>query len=246
MDACGARKLSEAGDVGPRGVAGTIPGLHGAASSRDLRLGKPDHRAIKEAPNPPSSSSSTLCERAVEALEEIDRAVLLLDTHGVVQHMNRLAQAMVSRGHGLAVQRGRLTLAAAADTAAFGRCLEHRSESLLLRTGGECPAHRAYVVHVIPHPGPGASGGFTVFIYEPPGKQRQVHVGILRELYGLTAAEARLANALYLGQTLQVAAMTGGISVNTAKSVLKKIFLKCEVGSQAELLQLLALGPKSP
>ncbi len=89
-----------------------------------------------------------------------------------------------------------------------------------------------------------ASAGFCVFIHEPLGRQRPVPVQVLKELYGLTAAEARLVNSLYVGQSLQSAAATGGISLNTAKTVLKHVFVKCEVSSQAELLQLLALGPR--
>jgi DNA-binding CsgD family transcriptional regulator len=82
-------------------------------------------------------------------------------------------------------------------------------------------------------------------VHEPLGKQRPVPTQVLRGLYDLTAAEARLANALYMGQSLQSAAGTGGISHNTAKTVLKRVFVKCEVGTQAELLQLLSLGPRT-
>ena len=52
-------------------------------------------------------------------------------------------------------------------------------------------------------------------------------------------------NALFVGMSLRTAAGQAGITLNTAKSTLKKVFAKCAVGSQAGLLQLLALGPRT-
>jgi DNA-binding CsgD family transcriptional regulator len=171
--------------------------------------------------------------------------VLLLDADGVVQFMNRAARVLISRGHGLSLRKHRLTFASASAQAAFEACRAGKRASLVLRAGGPNHAHRPYSVLLSPLESPDGAVGFCVFIHEPIGKQRPVPAQVLRQLYGLTAAEARLVNALYMGQSLQSAAATGGISHNTAKSVLKRVFVKCEVGSQAELLQLLALGPRA-
>jgi DNA-binding CsgD family transcriptional regulator len=72
-----------------------------------------------------------------------------------------------------------------------------------------------------------------------------VAASVLRQLYGLTPAEARLANELFGGQSLAESAKISGISVNTAKSMLKRIFTKCAVHSQSELLLLFSLGPRT-
>jgi DNA-binding CsgD family transcriptional regulator len=64
----------------------------------------------------------------------------------------------------------------------------------------------------------------------------------LRDLHGLTEAEAKVASALFMGRSTKEAALSLGISVNTVKAHLKGIFRKCGVRSQAELSQLLALG----
>jgi DNA-binding CsgD family transcriptional regulator len=183
-------------------------------------------------------------DAAFATLEKLNRGVLLLGADGTVRFMNRTARAMLNRGHGLSLRKGRLTFAGADATEALDACVEQMTGSLLLRVGGPNHAHGAYSVLVSPLESRDEPNGFCVFIHEPPGKQRPVPAQVLRQLYGLTAAEARLANALYVGQSLQSAAGTGGISRNTAKTVLKRVFVKCEVGSQAELLQLLALGPR--
>jgi DNA-binding CsgD family transcriptional regulator len=186
-----------------------------------------------------------LRDAAFAALDKLHRGVVLLDADGVVQHMNRAARAMLSRGHALSLRQSRLAFADAGDAAVFERCLEHKIASRLLRIGGPNHADRPYAVLVSPNGGPEGTAGFSVFIHEPPGRQSPVPTQVLRELYGLTPAEARLANALYVGQSLRSAAGTACISINTAKSVLKKVFVKCEVGTQAELLQVLSLGPRT-
>jgi DNA-binding CsgD family transcriptional regulator len=238
------RMRTEPDECGGLSAAGTRSGHEGVSSFAARALVRPTGRANREAPHPPQFRRSALCESAFAILEKFNRGVLLLDADGVVQYMNRTARAMLNRGHGLSMRNRRLAFATADATAALDACLHGGEGNLLLRVGGPNHAHRPYSVLVTPLEGPEASAGFCVFIHEPLGRQRPVPVQVLKELYGLTAAEARLVNSLYVGQSLQSAAATGGISLNTAKTVLKHVFVKCEVSSQAELLQLLALGPR--
>jgi DNA-binding CsgD family transcriptional regulator len=67
---------------------------------------------------------------------------------------------------------------------------------------------------------------------------------LLRELHGLTATEAHVAELLFRGLTLDDTAIELRVSINTVKTHLKHIFQKCEVSTQAELLKMLALGPR--
>ena len=66
---------------------------------------------------------------------------------------------------------------------------------------------------------------------------------MLRDLYGLTAAQAAVTAYLFEGQSVEQTAEQLGLSVNTVRSHLKCIFTKCGVHSQTELLHLLDLGP---
>ncbi len=52
-----------------------------------------------------------------------------------------------------------------------------------------------------------------------------------------------MAQRLYAGRRPEQLGGDLGISLNTVRTHLKRIFEKCGVRSQAELLQLLALGP---
>ena len=58
----------------------------------------------------------------------------------------------------------------------------------------------------------------------------------LRSHFGLTPAEARLALHLVTGGTLRSAAVKLGISYETTRSSLKKIFAKTQTCRQAELV----------
>jgi hypothetical protein len=85
----------------------------------------------------------------------------------------------------------------------------------------------------------------TVQIHEPRQSGR-LDPDMLAALYRLTRMESMLVAALYDAPILQVAADRCGISLNTAKTHLKHVFAKCRVHSKAELLRLLARGPRAP
>jgi DNA-binding CsgD family transcriptional regulator len=61
----------------------------------------------------------------------------------------------------------------------------------------------------------------------------------LRDIFGLTPAETRLALALLKGADLREAAQSFGISRDTARNQLTSIFAKTDVNRQTELIQLM-------
>jgi DNA-binding CsgD family transcriptional regulator len=68
----------------------------------------------------------------------------------------------------------------------------------------------------------------------------------MREAFGLTQSEARLAHDIAVGKTLPEIATVSGVSKETLRSRLKSIFDKTGTARQAELATLLAKFPKSP
>lgn len=63
---------------------------------------------------------------------------------------------------------------------------------------------------------------------------------LLRDLFGLSPAESRLARLLFEDLSVQEAADRVGVSVATARTQLKAIFAKTQVGRQSELIRLLS------
>ncbi|MCB1490935.1 MAG: helix-turn-helix transcriptional regulator, partial [Rhodobiaceae bacterium] len=70
--------------------------------------------------------------------------------------------------------------------------------------------------------------------------RQRAHIDRLAGLFGLTLAEARLAIEMARGDGREAAAARCGISVNTARSHLTRIFEKTGVSRQAELAKLLS------
>ncbi len=220
----------------------------GTATEPDRRRGQRRCADVHE-----SAPVKIAREAALATLDKFNRGVFLLGDDGAVCFANRAAEAMMTRNDSLRLRRGRLQFQGVDANAAFEAFLangHHASDSggLVLRAGGSRlkQPYRVLVSRLTPrHKRDGRGASYCVFIYEPNGGHTPVSARVLRQLYGLTPAEARLANELFGGQSLAVSAKASSISVNTAKSVLKRIFTKCAVHSQPELLLLLSLGPRT-
>jgi DNA-binding CsgD family transcriptional regulator len=65
----------------------------------------------------------------------------------------------------------------------------------------------------------------------------------LCSLYGLSAAEAKVAVAVGAGRSPAQAALSLGVSINTVRSHLKNIYLKLEINRLAELVSVLSSMP---
>lgn len=179
-----------------------------------------------------------------QSLEEQGRAVAFLDSGGRVLFVNRVLDAVLARKDGLSLTRRGL----AADAPSAGRRLQTAiaeaaaggppSAVLIERPSGERP----YAVLVAPVPADAADEGaaqarVSVVIAEPdrpPG----LRLRTLQDLYGLTAAETRLLDALARGQALGEIADAAGISVHTARTHLKRVLSKTGTHRQGDLIRL--------
>jgi len=186
---------------------------------------------------------------ALAVLDKLNRGVLLLDGDGRVIFFNRAAERMLGQQAGIAMRRGRLVFEGMDCRRQYERFLAGggASGSLVLRVAARSQAHdyRLLVSRLEAPGGEEPSGCYCVFVYEPATGPRVLAHELLRELYELTAAEARLANELFQGKSLVQAAQSLGVTHNTAKSTLKRVFAKCAVKSKSELVLLLSFGPRT-
>jgi DNA-binding CsgD family transcriptional regulator len=81
-----------------------------------------------------------------------------------------------------------------------------------------------------------------VFIYDPAAKPAARGTA-LRDLFGLTPAESRLADLLHQELNLKQAAEKMHISLGTARFMLKNIFAKTQTRRQSQLVQMLSRLP---
>ncbi len=196
---------------------------------------------------------------AAEAvLDKLNRGVVIFDHQGRVHYANDAALRAAHGSGAIAIQEGLLAFGESAAQARFEAFLQQGRErvdggtgqsSVVMRVGAGAgrPPFRV-LLSPLNMAGDSAAGARPVehvlMIYEPHA-DRHVPKRILRELYGLSDAEADLTLLLFEGESLEAASQRLHISVNTAKTHLHHVFIKCDVHSQGELLQLLSLGPRT-
>jgi DNA-binding CsgD family transcriptional regulator/PAS domain-containing protein len=81
----------------------------------------------------------------------------------------------------------------------------------------------------------------AVFLRDPDRRPAATEEA-LQQLYGLTRAESRLASLLVSGLSLEEAAKRLGVTTNTARTHLKRVFAKTRTSRQGDLVSLLLSG----
>jgi DNA-binding CsgD family transcriptional regulator/mannose-6-phosphate isomerase-like protein (cupin superfamily) len=80
----------------------------------------------------------------------------------------------------------------------------------------------------------------ALLLFWDPQTAPALPAAVLRQHFGLTTAEASIALATYEGQTPATIAMSRQRSITTVRTLLSRVFSKCGVKRQAELVRLLA------
>jgi DNA-binding CsgD family transcriptional regulator len=191
---------------------------------------------------------SLACARsAVEALEQVGSAALALDRRGRCVTMNALARSLM--GGDLRMTDNRLHALDRDSDQRLQRLIDCGAASRTPGSSAPSPVFvrrregRPYMVEALPATGPmrdvfqriAALLVVTDLDQRPPPPD-----GLIRDAFGLTPAEARLASTLGAGEDLHRAAEIHSMAYETARQHLKAIFSKTDVRRQSELVALLA------
>ena len=200
---------------------------------------------------------------SLQALDRLHSAVLLLGRRGNVLFANRNALALLGPAQGQALrlragnpitdalgwlQAGSASEQAALDAelrAALARdplCTAHFAHGLTLHGPG---AQASLLLHAVPLTEQSSElwcrllqPGALVFITDPQAVP-VLDAALLRRLYGISAAECRVAQELLRGQTLQATALHLHLGDNTVKTHLQQLFEKTSTSRQQQLMRLL-------
>jgi DNA-binding CsgD family transcriptional regulator len=104
-------------------------------------------------------------------------------------------------------------------------------------------ADRPLSVVVAPLPAETGTGRVAVLLIGDPERQSLPSLDTVAKLFDLTEAEAKLALVLSEGHRIEDAAERLGITLNSARTYLKRIFSKTDVTRQAELVRLILAAP---
>jgi DNA-binding CsgD family transcriptional regulator len=187
-------------------------------------------------------------ERALDWLAD---GVALIGADGTVIYANRSFHAIAQRSDGIALRKGMIEMTAtsararlhAAIAAAFGMQGGNSQTS----AGADFPVPRKdgatpYLLHMRPllnKDGESRGEPSAIVFVRDPLNQNAAAVRILREVFGLTDAEALLAQAVQAGISLACYARSHAVSLNTVYTHLRRIREKTGCNRMAELISKL-------
>lgn len=188
------------------------------------------------------------CEAGSTVIDCLPIAVALVSESGRVILMNARMESLIAENDGIALIGGKLSAASHAEATELRRLI-HESARGVGSGNGYIRLSRPslkdpLVAHVVRTP-PRVSGKLgadtaaaAVFVADPRRSPR-VLPEMLIKVFGLTRAEARLAEALAKDARLTDLAEQWNLSVETLRRQIKSIFAKTDVHRQSELIKVL-------
>ncbi|MEX2481953.1 MAG: hypothetical protein WD928_13940 [Gammaproteobacteria bacterium] len=179
------------------------------------------------------------------ALNRLSTGIAVLNRHGQILLMNASAKQLTDERKAFKVERGRLRC----SNSAPGSRLDLLVCSAVARTADQGGAmlvdaiQSRYSVVVTPTPLEYLERtGAAVFILitELDADRSLSTAAYIRQLFGLTRAEARMAEGLLTGRALRALAAEDGITYESARFLLKQVFAKVGVHKQSELVAILS------
>jgi FixJ family two-component response regulator len=189
-------------------------------------------------------------------LDHFPMGVVLIDDAGKVLLENQHALAIFAQGDGLSKNSSGRLLGARSDITANlralikdaveglqGQGIRQGGAMLLPRPSGR-PSYSALVMPLKPEEERWERGepASAVFVSDPEQRAGTAE-DLLCRLYALTPTEARLAAILMQGKSVEDAMFELNVSSNTARTHLKRIFVKTNTTHQGDLISLLFNSP---
>jgi len=190
----------------------------------------------------------TRLEDADAALDHLSRALIVTDACGRILHMNRRAEALLKSNSGLSAGADGLRAGPSHQTARLREFIartastvagngRHPGGVIQIQRIGEPPLKLQIAPLSCSSGRAGRRPSVAIFIAEPE-QAAEPDPEMLGALLDLTPTEARLTVALVSGKTIQDFAAEAHVSLNTARTLLKRVFSKTGVSRQADLVRL--------
>jgi DNA-binding CsgD family transcriptional regulator/PAS domain-containing protein len=184
---------------------------------------------------------------SAQALDQVPQAILLLDETGRVLFTNHRAQSIHAQHDGISLDGANIRVSKRAEQETLAG-LVREAASKSARGGAMRVSRRShkrpFVLMVAPFRARVRSldrprSAAAIVFLNDPDENTPPPIEILGRLYGLTAAECRIAQSLALGGSLEEVARRFDVSLATVRTHLKRIFMKTNTRRQSELVRLL-------
>lgn len=174
------------------------------------------------------------------ALEKVSWGAILIESGNRISFANRIAESILRCGDGLINRLGKLGTRTLADNAKLAQAIDLARQgegSALAVARGGLSSYTLLITPLGERQGWLAMREQTILVaVTDPERPSDVNIDRLKSIYGLTTAEAALAARLATGSELTQAARQLGIQHETARTHLKRVFLKLGVSKQSELV----------
>lgn len=192
-------------------------------------------------------------ERAERALDAVHEPILVVSPDSHLIHANRSGEELLHGSRGLRRRRHVLVCESVGDTRNLHRAVarfalapdvaEPASVIAVSRAASVRPLAVVVCALASPartaQPSIGRAQSEVLIKVHDPDRIDQADPMRLREQFGLTAAEARLAAALVARQSVHEYALHRGLKLSTVRSALKSILAKTGCRRQSELVLIL-------
>lgn len=191
----------------------------------------------------------------LDALEMMPIGVMLVSVGGAVLGANQVARDVMSLRDVVTVGRSGLEFTRDNRRIRFRELIadrmrmsgSNRPPTPLAFPLGRPSGLRPISVLICPVRGLTESAGWeqpaAMVFFGDPDRRNEIDEGRLRQLYGLTGAEARVASLLAQGYRLDEIAERLEVAYETTRKHLKKVLAKAETDRQAELVRTVMTGP---
>jgi len=185
-------------------------------------------------------ASAANAARFAEALDWLAEGVVLLGRDGRARHINAAAQAILAQNDGFVLRKGYVEFATAGAAAHFAAALAAiarlrsgqavaaaNADFVVERPSGAPPLTISLRPFVAPQSGvPGGEDALATLFVRDPAMRSGADADLLRRAYGLTPAEADVAEALRAGQSADDYARRRNLSPNTVYTHVQRIKAK--------------------
>jgi DNA-binding CsgD family transcriptional regulator/PAS domain-containing protein len=186
------------------------------------------------------------CPASTATLDAMPQAIAVLDAQRRVLYANAAMELVLARKQGLVVLQGELKATDDGAQQRFTACVASALSAGSVPAGGTVPlilrlAESGHLrLHILPLAGRlgralVSKPTLLLVATEHARLASSSHVAIC-QLYGCTPSEARLAQLLAEGKTLQESAIQLGITYGSARVYMKIVFEKVGVHTQAQLV----------
>jgi pimeloyl-ACP methyl ester carboxylesterase/DNA-binding CsgD family transcriptional regulator len=177
------------------------------------------------------------------ALSRVPLGMAVLQADGTLVSMNRALLSLAKVGSDLHLDGNRLRVQPSdAYLKALQQVFDGEAQDVSLTLGSRGAAPRVSVWVSLLRQGRHGVPPLALLLVAS-SQSRALSAEALAHMYALTPAEARLAQQLVLGAGLDEACQAQGVSINTGKTHLKRIFSKVGVRRQSELVQAVYASP---